>query len=399
VTDCFTDLDWDRPAKTLDFGSEGYTASVSDFWHDMLQMTVPDETCGGIVYVRGDFPDNPGAILARAQTDLRYRSWGLQLRNEKYKLDYASEQSLINHRWPYTQYDLKRKKYNDGTYTICSFVKDATVYQVLRLVHGEPVPQEQRDQPTVNRRNSMASIHMTKKTVQMEFKLGGNVRFGCVDRTEQQKEDKYTLSTSEDGLQYSCISSSFRKKLTIQLFSNGKNVKVKSHDLELPSSGFPGHQNATASDMHTQRSIDLSFSHFEDVEPSKPTVIVAAFSLRSMEDNTPLSFISSTEMEDYLGVGENSNHRTKRLWDACKTSTDEAVKFDEITAIARSFEIISNVTSISTKTLLMSPRESMYQHSHEESTNEITKSPQSTAKKEDFDLAPGNGKTTIDPNI
>src|ERR1700694_5105524 len=62
---CYTTGDWNNPAKTIDFGADGHTASLTD-WHELLQLTVPDPTCG-IVFVRGGFPNTADAILARAQ--------------------------------------------------------------------------------------------------------------------------------------------------------------------------------------------------------------------------------------------------------------------------------------------------------------------------------------------
>jgi hypothetical protein len=54
-----------RPTKSLDFGRDGVTGSVSA-WHELLQMTAPDDGCG-VIFLRGDFPDSPDSVLARAQ--------------------------------------------------------------------------------------------------------------------------------------------------------------------------------------------------------------------------------------------------------------------------------------------------------------------------------------------
>lgn len=71
--DCYTSVDWSRSGRTIDFGVNGVTASVSD-WHNILQITVSHPE--GLVYVRGDYPDQPGSILARAQDERGRGSWG-----------------------------------------------------------------------------------------------------------------------------------------------------------------------------------------------------------------------------------------------------------------------------------------------------------------------------------
>ena len=70
--DCYTSIDWSHPGRTIDFGVNSVTASVSD-WHNNLQITASHPE--GLVYVRGD-PDQPGSILARAQDDRGRGSWG-----------------------------------------------------------------------------------------------------------------------------------------------------------------------------------------------------------------------------------------------------------------------------------------------------------------------------------
>jgi len=112
---------------------------LSDY-HDLLQLTAPDDYCG-IVYVRGNFQNTPDAILARAQrpdnSGLK-GSFGVQIhRDSHFELGEKQAQGLINFRWPYIQYDLKKKPGfqdgNSGTYEEISFVKDRTVFQIARI--------------------------------------------------------------------------------------------------------------------------------------------------------------------------------------------------------------------------------------------------------------------------
>ena len=62
LDNCYITLGTASPFKSLDFGKEGCTALVT-FWHKLLQLTAPDLEYG-IVFVRGDFPDNVESILA-----------------------------------------------------------------------------------------------------------------------------------------------------------------------------------------------------------------------------------------------------------------------------------------------------------------------------------------------
>lgn len=97
--------------------------------------------------VRGNFPDDPEAILVRTQRRKQKGGWGLTLPSEaeselnrglSYTLGLVHSQGLINYQWPYMKYELLHKGCNPGTYEICSLVKDETLYQVSRIIPGVP---------------------------------------------------------------------------------------------------------------------------------------------------------------------------------------------------------------------------------------------------------------------
>src|SRR5579859_1171052 len=81
LDNCYMTLGTTSPFKSLDFGKEGCTASVTS-WHELLQLTAPDLECG-IVFVRGDFPDSAESILARAQRRNQKGTWGLEIKIQK----------------------------------------------------------------------------------------------------------------------------------------------------------------------------------------------------------------------------------------------------------------------------------------------------------------------------
>lgn len=141
---CFMPLDPTNttPTKSLDFGRDGVTGSLSA-WHELLQITAPDDECG-VVFVRGDFPDNPDSILARAQRRNQRGGFGVEVRideNSPYVLERTAAQGLINMRWPYGRFnfvfqDQTRKPPEPVVFahmSICSFLMDQTVYQILRV--------------------------------------------------------------------------------------------------------------------------------------------------------------------------------------------------------------------------------------------------------------------------
>lgn len=174
---CFTTCEVSNPSKSSDFGANGYTASLTD-WHELLQLTAPDEKCG-IVFVRGDFPTLPAAILARAQRrdDTGSKgTFGTQVQRAKIHSDLElgerRAQGWVNFRWPYTQYELLRKddKWNEhtGTCDEISFVRDGTVFQLLRIIWGHGSSLSEYSDSVDDQEN---------QTVRL--KAGGLVQFGC----------------------------------------------------------------------------------------------------------------------------------------------------------------------------------------------------------------------------
>src|SRR5947207_15172671 len=98
---CYMLLDVSMPCKSLDFGKDGCTGSVTT-WHELLQLTAPDDECG-VVFVRGDFPDSAESILARAQRRNQKATWGLGIKiseNTDYVVERTPAQGMVNLRWP-----------------------------------------------------------------------------------------------------------------------------------------------------------------------------------------------------------------------------------------------------------------------------------------------------------
>jgi hypothetical protein len=196
---CYTSHVWSRAGTTVDFGKDGFTASVSD-WHYLLQITAPHPS-SGLVYARGDYPDRSSSILARAQDKDGRGSWGFRISHtSEIMTEDCIGQGLLNYRWPYMAYDLKLKQVPKmdgardtglddsdlaaGTLHNCSFVKDGTVYQISVIRTG-------------------SKIVTPKKLV---FTLGGQVRFSLCGDKEAYKATSSPVSDIIEPLNNTRIS-------------------------------------------------------------------------------------------------------------------------------------------------------------------------------------------------
>jgi hypothetical protein len=330
VAQSFTTCLADHPAKTTDFGGDGYTASLSDY-HELLQLTAPDDYCG-IVYVRGQFQNTPDAILARAQrpdvSGLK-GSFGVQIHPDSlFELGEKQAQGFINLRWPYIQYDLRKKAAfqdgNGGTYEEISFVKDGTVFQVIRIKWG---------------RGSSLSDFDSSNSLEREIiklKSGGEIQFGCpCSNGGPPVADNFRLHL--DNNQLSCTSELYQKRLDIQMFVNN-----------LPQELGPSQSSRASQEVQVP---DLSRSHDIDLCIGKPITIVSTYRLR---DCTSVNLHCLSELngqyfediEDYLGISGTSLHMTDRLWTALCSTNYESSEAVEFCVVGRCVEQILCVSSV-----------------------------------------------------
>ena len=325
------------------------------------------------MYVRGNFPDNPGAILARAQQRHQKGGWGLTLPSEaeselngklSYTLGSALSQGLINYQWPYMKYELLYKGCNPGTYEICSFVKEGTLYQVSRIVPGEPSnPKKTEKQEGKNttlptdRRTSAAAPpdkaaketgkEMTKEPPEtaprLKIRLGGAVRFGCIcSNGEEVSRDEYSVTSFQDKLGLSCFSENYKRCLDMQLFVNGKAIDIGNEpviDLPDPDTFVEPQDNGRS--LKGKRLANTCIERTIDVSYQEKTVIMTAFSLRDGKGGKALKVPDRKEVIEYLGISRDSGKDTKRLWNSC-----QAQEQDSISAIARCVEVVLSVSSI-----------------------------------------------------
>jgi hypothetical protein len=323
-----------NPAKSSDFGADGYTASLTD-WHELLQLTAPDDTCG-LVFVRGQFPNTPGSILARVQRRDDSGSkgtFGTQLQpaetNEGIELGERRVQGWVNLRWPYTKYEIGRKDgewdENGGTYEEISFVRNGTLVEIIciRWGHGSSVSDYE------------STDGIEKQTVR--FKVGGLIQFGCpCSNGKPPNRDIFHLSrqnSSGDGLV--CLSERYQKRLEMNVFVNGKEQNIGSslHGLD--------HEDVSGSE------VDISSTHEIEVSVGEPTFIVSTYSLRNSNDErVGLDMRCFDEIQDYLGTSNHSINMTDRLWTALCSTNYEASEAVEFCVIGRCVEQIMGVFSV-----------------------------------------------------
>jgi hypothetical protein len=323
------------PSKSLDFGRNGYTGSLTA-WHELLQITAPDPSCG-LVYVRGDFPDDTNSMVARTQRHNAQGTWGLKPEfndQDGLQLTGPDNTGFINLRWPCAQFSLGCEGYEDGTYTTCSFVKENILYQVIRIVPGKAC---------TDRHGGNLPMQQPRK---LKFKIGGRVRIGC-PRNSYHSEPlgdiaDPTVHYSEQTKTLSFRSSLHSNSLAVRMWVNRQQVELK-----------PG------SPIAKKNTIDMTAVHQVELVGDTPKVIVASFSLFSSasdethkEINTKEGLpqvILSSVAQDYMGVADSSKNASYRLWKSILSQEDDRSNSRsdfELNTVGRSIEQILCVSSI-----------------------------------------------------
>lgn len=345
-----------RPSKSLDFGREGFTGSLS-IWHELLQLTVPDEQCG-VVFVRGDYPDNAESILARAQRRNNSGTFGLEIHipeEANFVLERTSAQGMINLRWPFTKFNFVEKDSSIGsvsfaTYTICSFIKDKTLYQIVRVA---PQSTSAPDSALCN-----GSIPESVIKSGLDLNIGGTIRLGCCcsDRDSSTFagrtatfHDIYTTPKPPDGvtsyIMY-CESAYHERRLEIRLWVNGKPMELNHNPVNAPSrikrpgDGDEEGQPHAVEILRTVAKVEWT--------KSEPITAVASFSL--VDSKSPISFqqvdmMRSADIRDYLGFSDTSINAPYRLWSNVLHQTPGLEAFD-LNVVGRTVENILGLSSV-----------------------------------------------------
>jgi hypothetical protein len=327
--------DSSAPSKSLDLGQDGYTGSLTA-WHELLQITAPDPS-RGLLYVRGDFPDDANSILARAQRRNPQGTWGLKPDtddDDKLQLQGPSQNGFINLRWPCAQFSLDCDGYQDGTYTTCSFLKDGTLYQVIRIVPGKRSTELQdstkpEPQPLGSRK--------------LKLVLGGRMIMKRPmirdDLKPEVKDTEYAKYYTGQTKTLSFRSCSHDSSLALRLWIDRQQIDLKAESLpEKPGT------------------VDMVSTHEVELVEDTPKVIIATFSLfHSHSDeihdeiikNGLPNFMKSSTAQDYMGVSDSSKNAAYRLWKQIlpREGNNRSNEF-EVNTVGRSVEEILCVSSL-----------------------------------------------------
>ena len=236
----------------------------------------------------------------------------------------------MNFRWPYTQYELKRKgdqwDGDTGMYEELSFVRDGTVFQIIRIKwgHGSSLSDY-----------SDSIDSQEKQTVR--FKTGGIIQFGCpCSNGGPPNMDTFSLSSvDESRTTLNCASERYGKRLSMQLFINGTqhNIGIPLHDID--------------NEEIRGTEVDTSAMHRIELSVGDPTYIVSAYSLRKADDEkNSIDMASFDSLGDHLGISNTSVNMTDRLWTALCSTNYEASEAVEFCVIGRCVEEILCVGAV-----------------------------------------------------
>lgn len=367
-------IDTRRPSKSLDFGEDGYTASLTT-WHELLQLTAPDAS-HGVVCVRGDFPDGASSILARAQRRNERGTFGLDVgvvqessstpppspgngngdppECPRTVLEQTPAQGMINMRWPCTRLRYVRgEPCCDGAsstvvadYTACSFVKDGALYQVVRIAPRQP------DTPA----SSIEGPEKLLPVFDVEISVGGLVRFACSrstlagdDTPHWPLQDSYS-DAGGAGPSYAMgvVSQRYGKKLEVRLWINGRSVEMRQNRDDPRTDERLGHPPSSGADEGYDDEVSALRVSCRRSIARDPVVIVASMALVEAEEPTwfgELPVISSDDIQRHLGMAAPPLRTPYMLWSHLLQEPPGVMAL-ELNSVGRCAETILNVSAV-----------------------------------------------------
>jgi hypothetical protein len=316
-----------KPATSIDFGCDGYTASCNTEG-ELLQMTAPCKICG-LSTVKGAFEDTPDAILARSQRRYRGKStFGLKLvvpGNDTLQNtpSVISDRAFFNFRWPIFTTALIFNGCEHSTSTLFSCVMNKTLYQVLRLrvgVKHERV--ESITEGTPDDADFAATVSIT---------IAGPSRFGCMCSRPQRRDFPICPETSRPIVRRTECTA-LKKALDLQLFHNGKPIEI--HGKMNQNENLDGKTCAIDGEML-----------YIDVFAGKSTTVVAAWTICDTESpKVTLSCPASEVIKKHVAIDIEDNNAIGFLWqrtlDNDSSNLGWREKFMDFCLIARCVEKI-----------------------------------------------------------
>jgi hypothetical protein len=329
--------------------------------NELLQLTAPDDRCG-LVYARGSFSNYPDAILARAQRIKGGKStFGLKVSTKSGDPDYfqfdqesTEYEGIINFQWPYIELPMTSAGFLPGKYSQFSFVRDGTVFQIVRITAGKTDPRPTQDLPYMRYGQTIEEMFSSRKALgrspselpndlgkdkKVKVSVGGKMRIDCLchsDQTEQWGSYRCRSKGSRLMLENEAKS----KRLVMQLFIDGKQI-----DMPAPKDWYDDPDNIIRRDIDR----DVTFETEVAIAAGKTKLIVATFALRDLDDETFLIEIpDDPSLIHDLGLAKTSPNATDCLWYKHIDINGDKDYYDFCTGAATLQQIL-NVTSVPMK--------------------------------------------------
>lgn len=321
----------------------------------------------------GTFPTVQISILARSQRRNPKGTFGLGVyvdysspESDEHRtptvLEQTSAHGMINMRYPSTRLNYVQNDDHGlpdivADYTACSFIKDAKLYQIIRIA---PRPPQDAPSPTVG--GGAASPATKPRAVfDINVNVGGLFRFGSArhlspdDSPHTPALDSYVEvkpDSEDDGPCYvlACKSKRYLTKLEMRLWVNREAIDLHKSKSEDPP---PEYKNRNKPAADPEGWTDDIF-YLQAIHPVRisacATNIVATFSLVSSKTTTHFSsqdkMITNTEAQMCLGYASSSTDAPYRLWSYIKNQAPGLEALD-LNATGRCAEVILSVSAVS----------------------------------------------------
>lgn len=335
---------------SFEFGDgNGYTACLgSDF--DLIQLTAPATDQCGMVFARGNMPDDPVSILSRAQRqgfgfgfrvpeEVDYR-WSDYLPKKKNTSTHKRKRLMsgyINHRWP-----LVKERIIDHNQNPLVDVVTAFCFNGGRMIQATKLSQARY----LGLSDPKRTQESTAGEIELSVKLGDIIRLGCCCTgcpqpgesrlPKQYRHGKRVEEEQKRLLIYDCDPNS-KTQLSIQWFEDGKPRNI-GQPRERPLGSLGG--------------IDACYDNTVKIGPL-PKLLVTIFTLSGSDDGEPeiLEIPTMERIEEWLGLSKLSPNNWTQAWTImlpvhyCLTEDLDEFK-TKLCLIAHTTEYILSVCSV-----------------------------------------------------
>ena len=251
------------------------------------------------VSAKGDFPDTPDSIMARAQRLYgENATFGLKVAKpvgpstnvRACRLGKVLERGYFDYRWPFNRYELEKSGERVGTCTLFSCFQAGTLWQVMRLEAAG------------------------KATLQVPVVAGGRVRFDCMCSALDPGQYSPTLSENQKELTLRA-SGLLGWTFTMELIDNEERIRLNQDTapaIQAPSDSYQA--LALGGTGTSSKDYGSIFSHHTfTVEPGKPRDIIASFTFKYSGSS---AFVGAPphDITNLAGIGEDTARSKLQLW-------------------------------------------------------------------------------------